>query len=248
MLISFNQSIKKHTLKITGIIHVGAHYGQEYSDYAAAGVKDIVFIEPCEKAFEVLKATFSNIPGITLINSACGSEFAIAEMNVETANKGMSNSLLKPAKHLQQYPSIQFTAKEEVEVHTLDELMEGRPGIYNTLVMDVQGYELEVLKGAVKTLEGIAYIYTEVNRDEVYEGCAKVEELDAFLVERGFSRVETSWAGGSWGDAWYVCKWNAALVECPLCTTQWSAVWPGTTKKLECPNCSNLAEPIIIKS
>ena len=35
--------------------------------------------------------------------------------------------------------------------------------------MDVQGYELEVLKGATKTLEQVDYVYCEVNRDEVYE-------------------------------------------------------------------------------
>lgn len=204
MLINFQESTRKHNLKISGIIHVGAHYGQEYADYARAGVREVVFIEPCQKAFETLQATLGQTPGVTLIQSACGSEFSIATMNVEQANQGMSNSLLKPAKHLQQYPSIQFFETEEVEVHPLDELMGHISGDYNTLVMDVQGYELEVLKGAIKTLEGIAYIYTEVNRDEVYEGCAKVHQLDSFLSDRGFTRVETSWAGGTWGDAWYI--------------------------------------------
>jgi hypothetical protein len=70
--------------------------------------------------------------------------------------------------------------------------------------MDVQGFELEVLKGATETLKGIDYVYCEINRDEVYEGCAKIWELDAFLKD--FTRVETSWAGGSWGDAIYIKK------------------------------------------
>jgi hypothetical protein len=123
-------------------------------------------------------------------------------MNVEQANKGMSNSLLKPAKHLEQYPSIQFTETEEVEVWQLDEIVKHLGFSGNLLVMDVQGYELEVLKGATDTLRHIDYLYCEINRDEVYEGCAKVWELDAFL--NGFTRVETSWQGGSWGDAIYI--------------------------------------------
>lgn len=203
MLINFRKSLLTYNMRVTGVIHVGAHYGQEYKEYRAAGIKDIVFIEPCSAAFKVLFDTLHTIPGINLINSACGSEFGIAKMNVEQANQGMSNSLLKPAKHLDQYPSIQFTDTEEVEVHLLDEIIAGATS-YNMLVMDVQGYELEVLKGAIETLKGIDYIYTEVNRDEVYEGCAKVHELDTFLSD--FTRVETNWEGGTWGDAIYLRK------------------------------------------
>ena len=70
--------------------------------------------------------------------------------------------------------------------------------------MDVQGYELEVLKGAKKTLESVDYVYCEVNRDEVYENNAYVEELDEFLKEYNMIRVMTSWEGQIWGDALYV--------------------------------------------
>lgn len=203
MLINFQQSLHKYNMHVRGIIHVGAHYGQEYADYARAGIREVVFIEPCAKAFQVLKDTYGEVPGVSLINSACGAEFSVAQMNVEQANQGMSNSLLKPAGHLQQYPSIQFTETEEVEVHPLDEFELFRC-VMNLLVMDVQGYELEVLRGATETLRHIDYIYTEVNRDEVYEGCAKVHQLDEFLTD--FQRVETNWAGGTWGDAWYIRK------------------------------------------
>ena len=65
--------------------------------------------------------------------------------------------------------------------------------------MDVQGYELEVLKGGEHYLNNIDYIITEVNRDEVYDGCAKIEELDAFLQKYTFIRVETTWDGKTWG-------------------------------------------------
>jgi len=42
-------------------------------------------------------------------------------------------------------------------------------------------------------------------------------------------------------------KWNAAAVECPLCTRKWGAVWPVEAIELECPGCSNMIEPIIIQ-
>jgi hypothetical protein len=45
-----------------------------------------------------------------------------------------------------------------------------------------------------------------VNRDEVYENNAYIEELDEFLSEYEMDRVETDWSGGIWGDALYVRK------------------------------------------
>ena len=75
---------------------------------------------------------------------------------------------------------------------------------YNMINIDVQGYELEVFKGATKTLENIDYIITEVNRDVVYHQCAFIDDLDDYLKQFGFARVETDWAGHTWGDAFYV--------------------------------------------
>ena len=82
-------------------------------------------------------------------------------------------------------PWIHFNGTEEVEVHTLDSYdLNG----YNFINIDVQGYELEVFKGSLKTLEKIDYIYSEVNKAELYEGCAQMNELDNFLGEYGFKK------------------------------------------------------------
>jgi hypothetical protein len=48
------------------------------------------------------------------------------------------------------------------------------------------------------------YIITEVNREVVYENNAMVGDLDNYLSKYGFERVETSWDGGTWGDAFYI--------------------------------------------
>jgi hypothetical protein len=76
--------------------------------------------------------------------------------------------------------------------------------LYNMINIDVQGYELEVFKGSTDILHNIDYIISEVNRDEVYQNCTKVDDLDIFLSKYNFIRVETSWDGNTWGDALYV--------------------------------------------
>jgi hypothetical protein len=124
-------------------------------------------------------------------------------MNVESANQGMSSSILKPKIHSIQYPHIVFNETEEVEMRRLDEINLDFLK-FNLINIDVQGYEMEVFKGSVKTLNHIDYIISEINRDEVYENCSRVEELDVFLKEFGFERVETNWEGKTWGDALYI--------------------------------------------
>lgn len=208
MLLNFKQLVKKYNLQFDKVIAVGAHFGEEYGDYVICGAKKIVFVEPCAKAFAVLEDKFKGNPNVELLNYACGSPDDPLEMEMftgdETVNKGMSNSLLKPAKHLSIHPEVEFPNTETVLVSTLDAILCSDYSC-DLLVMDCQGYEGNVLKGATKVLKNVKYVYTEVNKTEVYENCTKVEELDGLLWE--FVRVETGrWVSDSWTDALYISR------------------------------------------
>jgi FkbM family methyltransferase len=214
MLIDLKYLIKKYNLNIRGIIQVGSHWAEEYEDFKKQGVLFFVFIEPCVEAFNVIKDKVSlihldktNSTFVSCFNRAMSDYEGTAFMNIETKNNGQSNSLLNPKKHLISYPDILFNREqEEVRVATLDSLdfdIFGREQT-NMLVMDTQGTELSVLKGATETLKYIDYIYTEINTDEVYENCCRVEEIDNYLND--FIRVETKLTNQSWGDALYLAK------------------------------------------
>ena len=203
MLISFKDLVKKYDLKIRGIIHIGGHHGEELEDYIDEGIQNIILFEPLSDCFDVIgykcQDLNANIEGHQV---ALGSERGIAKMYVSD-NEKQSSSILKPKVHLTHHPHVKFPETEDVEVHLLDDYL---PNIkdYNFINMDVQGFELEVLKGGKETLEQVNYVYCEVNRDEVYENNAYVEEIDEFLAGYGMERVETDWAGDIWGDALYI--------------------------------------------
>jgi FkbM family methyltransferase len=206
MLIDLQELNKKYFLEIKGVLHIGGHFGEEAKCYHSLGIKNAIFFEPLKDSFEICKQNAGRY-GYKSSNIALGSTDEEVEMFTETANQGQSSSILKPALHLSQYPHIQFNGRRRVKVTTLDSLINKEDASkFNLINMDVQGYELEVLKGATNTLNSIQYIYTEVNREELYENCAMVEELDQFLFDFNFSRMETSWAGGTWGDALYIKK------------------------------------------
>ncbi|MCL2931302.1 MAG: FkbM family methyltransferase [Trichodesmium sp. MAG_R03] len=195
------QLAEKYQLEIQGLIHIGAHYGQEYEIYQKLNIVNLVFFEPLTKNFEILKSHVGE--NVKLFHKALGNENKRIKMYVESANNGMSSSVLQPKKHLEQYPEIIFEREEIVEMVRLDDILEDKQN-YNFLTIDVQGYELEVLKGSRETLKNINYILTEVNRDELYENCARVEQLDEFLGRFDFQRLETNWEGETWGDAFYL--------------------------------------------
>lgn len=201
MLISFTEIKKKYNMNINGIIHVGGHFGEEILEYVQNQIQNIIIFEPSESNFKVLEENVrqlnANISGYQV---ALGSTEGIMEMYV-SSNNGLSSSLLKPKKHLTQYSDITFNRKESVEVKTLDSYSFSG---YNFINMDVQGYELEVLKGGSETLKYVDYVYCEVNRDEVYENNAYIEEIDEFLSSYNMERVEVSWQGDTWGDALYI--------------------------------------------
>lgn len=201
MLISLDSIIKDYQLNIRGVIHIGAHWGEEYAEYKNQGIQNLMFFEPIQANYKYLKKSISESRNVHVRNVALGNKRGTVEMFVEIANQGQSCSVLEPEKHLSQYPSITFPYREIVKINKLDNIR-FNCSLFNMINIDVQGYELEVFKGAVKTLRAIDVIYTEVNRDEVYKNCARVEQIDAFLSD--FTRVKTEWTGGSWGDALYL--------------------------------------------
>lgn len=202
MILSYTYLAQKYNIVVNGAIIVGAHYGEEYEELKSNGVKDFVFIEPCIDSFNKLKEKMQDKENVFLFNYACGEKEEKRVMYTGSENEGQSNSLLKMNKHTQIHPNITLPTTEIVHVKRLDDIISGG---YELLYMDCQGYEGFVLKGATETLKNINYVYTEVNKDDIYENCTKVEELDLLLSE--FKRVETGvWVGNMWSDAFYIRK------------------------------------------
>jgi FkbM family methyltransferase len=190
-------------MNIKGIVHIGAHYGEEIQEYVDNGIQNITVFEPLSKNFDVLSERLQNVNAdIQGYQTALGSEKRTAKMYL-SSNEAQSSSILKPKDHLEHHPDVTFDGDEEVEVDLLDNFDLRSANFIN---VDVQGYELEVFKGAVETLKNIDYIYCEVNRGEMYEGNPLIEDIDQFLGKYGFERVETHWPETwyKWGDALYI--------------------------------------------
>lgn len=202
MLLDFKRLVRLYNMDVTGVIHIGAHFGEEYEIYLKYdSIKEICFFEPDLNSFKILCSKIKNNCKAKAYNIALGSEKCLKDF-YKSSNNSESSSLLEPILHLKQYPNITFKNAGKIAVDKLDNYK--LPETYNMINIDVQGYEMEVFKGATKTLNHIQYIIAEVNRDEVYKDCCRVLDLDTFLKTYSFRRTETTWDGGTWGDAFYI--------------------------------------------
>lgn len=202
----FNIQDIHRQLPITGIVHIGAYVADEVHQYRGIGLTNTIFFEPQRNLCEIIKQKL--LPTESVYNVALGSKKCTHTMYLSQTEggiargSGQSSSLLKPKIHLLEHPQVKFEGEIEVDVHTLDSYSLGKE--YNFLNADVQGYELEVLKGSVQTLNQIDGMILEVNRHEMYENCPLINEIDEFLSSYNFKRVYQVWQSQGWGDAIYV--------------------------------------------
>jgi FkbM family methyltransferase len=215
MIFDLKQIQNVSAKKIRGAIHVGAFVGEELLQYRSLGLTNTILFEPQYKLFEIVKRKC--ILGERVFNIALGSENKQAEMFISDRAGGVDNgagassSILEPKHHLIEHPEVTFPDKETININRFDYFIENtiaEPPIvlpdYNFLNIDVQGYELEVLKGFGEHLSQIDIIICEVNRLEMYKNCPLQNEITNFLQKNNMAHAYTHWQSEGWGDSIYI--------------------------------------------
>jgi len=208
MLIKLDYLSKKYGFKPKGVLHVGAHLGEEAKDYNSLDVKNVIWVEGNEKLIDSLKLNLEGMEGHQVL------EYLVSDLNdkeydFNISNNGQSSSILEMDKHLIYHPQVRYIDSVKVKSKRIDTIIKDNGidiGDYDFLNLDIQGAELIALKGMGETIKGFKYIYTEVNIGEVYKGCAKINEIDDYIGQYGFERVETKITPSEWGDAFYIKK------------------------------------------
>ena len=183
-----------------GIIKVGACRGEGLEEWIARGVKRIILFEPLKDNVSKICERIKSTDNISVYNMALGNETGTKLMYTES--RGLSCSLLEPKVHLIDFPDIKFDGIETVQIDKLDNIEYDRR-LYDYMRLQAQGYELEVLKGAEKSLKYLEVINCEVYKKELYKGCPLIHEITEYLFERGFELTQVRWRGENWGDANY---------------------------------------------
>lgn len=205
MLIGPRTLRKRFGVQPRGVLHVGAHQAEELEDYRKEGFGPVIWVEAQPSLIPHLVKRVKGSEDLVLEGVAWSRTGETLTFNV--ASNGQSSSVFEMNEHLVYYPNIHNVAQIEVQTVRLDELVP-RSAVFDFVVLDVQGAELDALQGLSARLHQVRWIFTEVNRENLYHGIPLVTELDTFLKANGFYRAVTAWTGSGWGDALYLAPRN----------------------------------------
>ncbi len=196
------------TLSIDGILDVGANRGQfTLACQLTRPDVPVVAFEPIPAEAVTYRRVHARRHLVKLIESALGESRGTAALHL--SQSADSSSLLPIGKkqtdlfhHTEEIGTI------TVPVQRMDDLTAHWAGRCRQLLkLDVQGYELNVLRGAVATLKCCSYVYAECSEVALYDGQALRTDVEAFLKEHGFvrsGRHNELWAEGELIQADYL--------------------------------------------
>jgi FkbM family methyltransferase len=188
------KSFRERMISVSeGVLHIGAHEGQERGMYSNLGVR-VMWIEADPEIYSILVKNISRYNNQKAVNILLGSknkrkhEFYTSSNNKESSSiynfgDGNSNKELK------------MIGKNFLQMKTLSSCFLPKTiSLYPHWVIDVQGAELAVLKGAEKLLNFCYSLEVEVTSQtlNLYEGGSKVNEIVAFLKSRGFTNIQNT--------------------------------------------------------
>lgn len=202
MLISVENLSNVWNVKPKGVLHVGAHLAEESTEYSLHNWGKVVWIEAQPDLAAQLVSKLEPVNNRVINATVWGTSGLVLDFKVSTNTQ--SSSLLEFGTHKNDYPDITVSNTYKVVTITLEELIDDSIE-FDFLNLDIQGVELEALKGLGSHFSKVKWIYTEVNKKEVYVGCSKISDIDNFLRLNGFKRTATRWMKNQgWGDALYV--------------------------------------------
>ena len=196
--------LKQRNISVKGALHIGAHDCEELGFYRQLGLspEKVIWIDALQRKVDEAKAK-----GIPNVFQAVVTDKDDDLVTFHITNNVQSSSILEFGTHATHHPGVNFIADIQLKTVTIDTFF-----LRNGLNLkncefwnfDIQGAEMLALKGGKIALEFPKAIYLEVNTEEVYKGCAKMDEIDSFLKTHGFERVLTNITPCGWGDALYV--------------------------------------------
>jgi FkbM family methyltransferase len=176
-------------LGVDCVLDVGARYGEYAETLRGLGYTGrLVSFEPVAEHFEILERAARTDPEWHVRRLALGSETATRTINV-TRGSHFTSFLTASEFGRETFPETEVEHEEQVEVRRLDDLFAevvpgDEPRVF--LKLDTQGWDLEVLRGAPRSLDAVVAVQSEISVKPVYDGMPSYLEVIPYLNERGF--------------------------------------------------------------
>ena len=165
----FIKYCESQTKKMKTVIDVGAWCGT-WAKAIEPFAKKVIAFEPDQTHFECLQrnCTINCTPRMEAVGAQL-QEVSLTEDN------------FTQAKRVDEKGNIRMITLDHMEYEDVD-----------MIKIDVEGYEMEVLKGATKTLESVKYLMIELNNNTKKYGSNNIE-VEKHIVSLGFKVLMEHW-------------------------------------------------------
>ncbi len=171
------------------ILDVGANVGQFGEEIRHLGYgKDIISFEPVKDAFVKLKQKSLTDGKWIAYNYALGSQNEEAEINV-SKHSASSSVLNFDDDYLEKNKNFEIEGKESIQIKTLDSVFStviAKEYKHILLKIDTQGFEKQVIDGALASLKYIDAIQIETSMNALYKGETLFIEMLTYLEGLGY--------------------------------------------------------------
>lgn len=198
--------LRKYLPRNPVIIDCGAHDGSDSVDLHKFLKGSVHCFEPVTHLYEKLVRRVTGMNDFFTYKIALSDNTGFSEFFISEGESDASSSLLPPKEHLKDHPKTLFNHSIKVETMTLDDwaLKYGIDHV-DLLWLDMQGFELNMLKASTHILDKVKVIHTEISVKETYEGVVQYKDYKKFLEQKGFTVVmEAIPKGWDMGNALFV--------------------------------------------
>lgn len=174
---TYIRKMYEHILKPGMLVFdIGANTGHYAAAFLGLGA-EIVCAEPQKDCFKILTVRYKNNSKVHLLNSAVDFEQGEKKIHISNMNtvSSMSDDWIAAVSDSKRFPDARWSKEDTVKTVTLEWLIAkyGRP---DYIKIDVEGYELNVLKGLKSRVPLISIEYTA----EIIESTVKcIEYLES---------------------------------------------------------------------
>ena len=139
---------------------IGANRGNRTKVFKMLGAR-VIAVEPQRRCTALLHRAFSDEPSVTIIESACADYQGRAELRIAGYDglSSLSEDWISTVKATGRFGDMRWREVADVAVTTLDSLVctYGDPAF---IKIDVEGSELNVLRGLSKPVRGLSFEFT----------------------------------------------------------------------------------------